>query len=176
MENFYYYSNGAQIYLTQDPDHIAVDLNRLQESEHSSAAFAELEKEGIHLRDGLFIVPRRTLSDSISEMLESIGEIQPVFLHDDTMIVVLPEVRVEIMTNPQRKRIYAFLEEEQHSVEVVSDRGERLVLRPTSGRGVDALDLANRLQEQIRPEMAQARFMRVLLRPKKGSWDTGKKN
>jgi hypothetical protein len=37
----------------------------------------------------------------------------------------------------------------------------RFVVKPSSGRGADALDLANRLAEELKPEAAQARFIEI---------------
>jgi hypothetical protein len=36
------------------------------------------------------------------------------------------------------------------------------VLKPASGRGEEALELANHVSEQVNPDAAQARFLRIV--------------
>ena len=37
----------------------------------------------------------------------------------------------------------------------------RFVVKPSSGRGADALNLANRLNEEVGPDAVQPRFVRI---------------
>ncbi len=82
-----------------------------------------------------------------------------VYRVGDTIVVVMPEVRVEESRPQHLEKLEAWLAEHKASVEVVSQTDERLVLRPLSMRGSDALDIANALHEEIEREMAQARFI-----------------
>ncbi len=88
-----------------------------------------------------------------------------VYRVGDTIVVVMPEVRVEESRPQHLRKLEAWLAEHKASVEVVSQTDERLVLRPLSMRGSDALDIANALHEEIEPEMAQARFIRLTGKP-----------
>jgi hypothetical protein len=74
----------------------------------------------------------------------------------------LPEVRVEESSPERQQAVHRWLRQHARDVETVEDRGGRIVLRPTSGRGQDALALANDLTEQVGPEMAQPRFLRIV--------------
>jgi hypothetical protein len=85
----------------------------------------------------------------------------PVFRAEDgSLVAVLPEVRVE-STDPK------VLDEVAASVgaATVERSEERLVIRPDSGRGEDALAIANQVHEAFDVDVAQARFRRVVPRP-----------
>jgi hypothetical protein len=77
-------------------------------------------------------------------------------------LIALPEVRVEESSSQRRRALLRWIREHGDVAQVVEDNGERIVLRPTSGQGADAITLANQLCEQIGPELAQARFVRVV--------------
>jgi hypothetical protein len=78
--------------------------------------------------------------------------------------VVLPEVRVEESRGAKRKHLADWLESHAQETVVTSRSADRFVLQPKSGYGGDALTLANQLTEQVGPELAQARFLRLLPR------------
>jgi hypothetical protein len=86
----------------------------------------------------------------------------PVFRAEDgSLVAVLPEVRVECADPAVLDAVVASLDDT-----LVVDRSEeRLVLAPGSGRGEDALALANTLAETFDLDVAQARFRRVVPRP-----------
>jgi hypothetical protein len=86
----------------------------------------------------------------------------PVYeAEDGSTLAVLPEVRVECADPAVLDAVAASL-----SGATVTDRSEeRLVIRPDSGRGEDALAIANRVHEGFAVDVAQARFRRVVPRP-----------
>ena len=86
----------------------------------------------------------------------------PVYeAEDGSTLAVLPEVRVECADPAVLDAVAASL-----SGATVTDRSEeRLVIRPDSGRGEDALALANHVHEAFDVDVAQARFRRVVPRP-----------
>ena len=86
----------------------------------------------------------------------------PVYeAEDGTMLAVLPEVRVECADPKVLDQVADSLE-----AATVSERSEeRLVIRPDSGRGEDALAIANHVHEAYAVDVAQARFRRVVPRP-----------
>jgi hypothetical protein len=85
----------------------------------------------------------------------------PVFRHGEATIVVLPEVRVEI--EPSRAAQLARVAAEAGGDVDVEDRGGgSYVVRPRSGRGTDALAIANAVHERLGATLAQARFRRIV--------------
>jgi len=89
----------------------------------------------------------------------------PVYRSGGAIVVALPEVRVEESRRSYWTKLQKWLVEHGDVIEVVSSDDERVVLRPASGSGRDALSIANNLAETVHPEMAQARFIRVVPRP-----------
>ena len=89
------------------------------------------------------------------------GEAPVYEAEDGSTLAVLPEVRVECADPAVLDAVAASL-----SGATVTDRSEeRLVIRPDSGRGEDALALANHVHEAFDVDVAQARFRRVVPRP-----------
>ncbi len=80
---------------------------------------------------------------------------------DGSLITVLPEIRVESGDPAVLDAVSSSLQDAR----VTRRTEERLVIEPASGRGEDALALANHLAESFDVEVAQARFRRVVPRP-----------
>lgn len=161
----YYYSGGVRIPLTPDSVYLVVDMERAKKANLSAEARTLLHKNIRPLRSGLYLLEQKVLSGAVRALLEGTGSLQPTFRHGNTLIAVLPEVRVETSTENQRDSITEFVEKNKISAEIVQKRPDCFVLRPTSGRGIDALRLANRLEEEMHPELAQARFVRIIPKP-----------
>jgi hypothetical protein len=89
----------------------------------------------------------------------------PVYRSQGAIVVALPEVRVEESRKAHWAKLDQWLAEHGDDVTVVSRDDDRVVLKPVSGSGVDALTIANDLAKEVGPEMAQARFIRVTPRP-----------
>jgi len=88
--------------------------------------------------------------------------VHPVFRSEDgSRVVVLPEVRVEA-SDPEK---LAELGRSLTTARITQESADRLVIEPDSGRGADALALANTLAESADADLAQARFLRVVTRP-----------
>ena len=77
----------------------------------------------------------------------------------------MPEVRVEESRPTKQKRLEEWITSHSEQALVRSRHEGQIVLEPVSGQGEDALAMANALMEEMNPEMAQARFVRVLPRP-----------
>lgn len=142
----YYYAGGEKVELTPDPELVAV---------HESDAPAGA---GRALTDGLRLVAKSVLG-------KLKGPTYPVFKADGALVVALPEVRVEEGRAGIRAKLHKWLEKHGARVEVTSRDDDRVVLKPASGTGEDALALANDLAEKVGPEMAQTRFIRVVPQP-----------
>ena len=110
----------------------------------------------------MFLVRRDALTGPQLDSLAKQGAVQPVFHAEGAMLVALPEVRLEESSPERRQAVHRWLRKHARDAEVVEDRGDRIVLRPTRARGQDALALANQLTEQVGPEMAQPRFLRII--------------
>jgi hypothetical protein len=160
----YYYASGKPIRLTLDEGWVAVDARRCEAADPAGSLEAVLRDVSRPLRGDLVLVPRDALSSRQHDALAKQGAIQPVFHAEGARLVALPEVRVEESSPQCQQALHHWLRQHGHEAEIIEDRGDRLVLRPTSGRGQDALALANELTEQVGPEMAQPRFLRIVNR------------
>lgn len=162
---YYYDSDGSRV--TLDPaDAVAVDLATAREAGYSESAVLALGRHSRKLRGNLVLLEKADLPSELEDALDEAGALQPVFrAGDGTLVVVLPEVRIEAADERQATAIRSSLKAATVESEIVRDGGAQLVLRPTSGRGVDALELANRIAETVEPPLAQARFLRVVPRP-----------
>jgi hypothetical protein len=92
--------------------------------------------------------------------------VQTVFRHGGTLLVALPEVRVEL-PEAQRGQLDSMARVGPIRSEVEDAGGGSVVMRPLSGRGADALQLANAVHERLHPELAQARFLRMIPSPRR---------
>jgi hypothetical protein len=156
----YYWAGGRKIPLLPTDD-VALDLDS---DVARSARSPGLGAKGRQLSRSLLLVPREVAEQALGEATATAPGVHPVFRTEDGgLVAVLPQVRVEA-ADPR------ILDEASRSVSqarVVERTDERLVLEPTSGRGEDALALANRLAETIAADVSQARFVRVVRRPGK---------
>jgi hypothetical protein len=161
----YYYADGSQVPLHR-AEELAVDLPTADRASLPKDVLNRLSKHGRELRKGIVLLDGSQVPSDVADALDAVGALPPVFRSSDgSLVVVLPEVRVEAADKEQAERVRRYLHSSEVESEMVRDSGERLVLRPASGRGADALDLANRIVEKIHPLMAQARFLRVVPRP-----------
>jgi hypothetical protein len=152
----YYYAGGQKIELVPDPDCVAVDISRVRSR---SAALHDVLAAGEPLLGNVRLVRRDALSPSKQAQLERQCALLPVFRHGYTLIVVLPEVRVELQRG-QDSKLDSFVRSGRIRATVERDPEGRVVLRPVSGKGVDALAIANKLHETLAPPLAQAHFLR----------------
>jgi hypothetical protein len=160
----YYYASGQRVRLTPDEEWLAIDARRCEADEGAAHLKAVLRNASSSrpLRGDLVLVRRDALSRRQLEALAKQGAIQPVFHAQGAALIALPEVRVEESSPERQQAVRRWLRQHARDAEIVEDRGDRIVLRPASGRGQDALALANRLTEQVGPEMAQPRFLRMV--------------
>ncbi len=160
----YYWAGDRKVLLDPATDWIAVDFARL-----GPLSKGVQRRIGKHwhpraLKGMIHLVSRGAVPDDVYATLESKSAILPVFRHGRTLLVAFPEVRVEV-DRTQRRKIKSMVKEDPQKATITEQRGGTVVLRPASGRGVDAITLANRLYESVHPRMAQARFLRIVPRP-----------
>jgi hypothetical protein len=154
----YYYAGGEKIALSRADDLFAVEGDDMRSVSKAPPSV------GRALTDGLRLVTKDELGDAAEESGGPKPR-YPVFRSHGAIVVALPEVRVEESRKTHRAHLQKWLEDHGDDVTVVSRDGVRVVLKPVSGSGEDALMIANDLAEKVGPEMAQARFIRVTPRP-----------
>lgn len=160
----YYYANGRRVPIEKDATQVAVDLRR------ADAAGLKNVLEGIRgpqLPGGVVLASREALDDEGLERLREAGALRPVYRHDRAVMVAFPEIRVEIDDEQQRQAVLASIDRSPHPVEISEHGEDCLLLRPTSGSGDDALDVANFVFEQARPAAASIRFVQFVPRPER---------
>jgi hypothetical protein len=159
---YYYYASGQPVDLTLDADWLAIDTRMFKAAATSPRLQAALRKDARPLRGDLILVQRKAIPAKQLDALTLHGAVHPVFRADGAMMIALPEVRVEESSTQRQRAVHRWVRQHGDLAELVADNGTQILLRPTSGHGIDAITLANHLTEQIGPEMAQARFLRVV--------------
>jgi len=159
---FYYYASGHRVDLTLAETWLAIDTRQFKAARTSPRLQAALLKDAHPLRGELILVKRQALTPKQLDVLTRHGAAHPVFQSNGALLIALPEVRVEESSSQRLRALLRWIREHGDVAEIVEDGGEKIVLRPTSGRGADAITLANQLNEQIGPELAQPRFLRVV--------------
>jgi hypothetical protein len=165
----YYWAQGKKISLEQ-AEHVCVDVAGakkagLWEGKLASAA----AKSGTEISPDLMVLPSDALPDQLIDELEEAGAVQPVYRHEDTFLVVLPEVRVETEDPGKAAALKSAVERWESKVTMEQQKPGRYVLRPASHRGKEALDLANYVSETVKPEASQARFVRMVPKDAQGA-------
>lgn len=158
----YYYAGGDRVELDLVVEKIAVDVEAAKRAGLGEELQAVLSR-GSSLRRAMILVDRAELQEGVERRLSAARALQPVFRHGETLLVALPEVRVEA-PGKEAQAVRKFLTKHVPSAEIVSEKGDRLVLAPRSGKGIDALRLASQLAEAVGPTMAQPRFLRIVPR------------
>lgn len=80
-------------------------------------------------------------------------------------VVALPEVRVQEQSPNTSESFASWLNRNKDRVVVVGQKRGQTTLRPVSGKGEDAITIANEIYVAIRPMMSQPRFLRLVERP-----------
>lgn len=167
-ESYRYYASGKRIDVALDDQLLAIRQDLAAQADLPDAERERMRKSARPLRGDLVLVPTSCLSEASRKALDSAGAVQRVFQADDATLVALPEVRVEDSSQARRKALRRWLDKHPDVAQILDDEGERLVLRPVSGEGTDAVRLAATLSEEVRVKSAQPRFMRVVKRPSTG--------
>jgi hypothetical protein len=159
----YYWAGGEKIPL-EDTAQVAVDVRAAQRAKLWDGELATAATEaGSKVTDDLVLLSAAKLSPKLRDRLEEAGALQPVFRYEDgTLLVVLPEVRVETKDPTTAAALQSVVEDWASDVELEQPRPGRFVLKPASGRGEEALELANHVSEEVNPDAAQARFLRIV--------------
>lgn len=168
---FYYYADGKRIVLALSDDVVAIRQDCITQPGRLSAQRRKtLQPQLRPLLRGWSLTESQNLTPAERTELQADGSLQPVFESAGAQLVALPEVRVE-ETRPQHQSALKLWLEQQDDLEVESgtELAEITVVRPRSGRGEDAVRLASRVFQEVHPEAATPRFLRVVRRPHPGS-------
>src|SRR6188508_1401530 len=157
----YYYAGGRRIELELDEHYVAVDEKAADAAGVSMEAGSATARR---LPGGVTVSPRSGLSEAGLERLSQAGALRPVYRRDRSVLVPLPEIRVEYDNARQRAAVKAAIPQAPCEAEVTDESANGLVLRPTSGRSDDALTLANYIYEQAHPAAATVRFVQFVPR------------
>jgi hypothetical protein len=147
---------------------VLYDTDRAAATDVDPDLLARVAADGTEVRPGLVLVAEGELPPAATAALDAAAALQPVYRDaSGSLVGVLPEVRIEVGDATQEAGVRAAIEH-LPGVEVVSDDPGRMVLRPTSGKGADALGIANGIWEAASPAMAQARMLRIVDHPGAG--------
>ncbi len=160
----YYYAAGKQIELVRAEDLIAVDEVSVASAQLPQEIRDEISRVGKELRNGMSLVSRKDLSERAAALIRKKCVTQPVFRQGDSVVIVLPEVRVE-GSEDDKDRVKAWVNCHVKGAKVEHRRQGQIVVRPGSDCGNAALELANQLHEQVGVESAQPRMLRIVERP-----------
>ncbi len=153
----YFYASGKRVRLEVESRLWALDTEAL-----AAAVIAESVRQLI-LADARLLRGKYVLAHVPTGALPSLRAahaVQLVYRSADAMLVALPEVRVEESRPEKLRSLRDWLASRRQRIEVSEAGAGRLTLRPCSGDAKEALEIANALQEEITPELAEARFIR----------------
>jgi hypothetical protein len=160
-----YYAGDRKVELDRVEDYVAVD----QKAAHEAGLDAEVDtasKDAQRQGGGVVVVPRFALDEETIASLSDAGALQPVYRHNNAVMVALPEVRVAFDTAEQRRAVMDVLAEGEALPNSISQStDDYLTVRPASGRGVDALKIANEIHERGRDANASVRFIQFVPKP-----------
>ena len=157
----YYYASGHRIELEDDDEHVAVDKKIAERAGLDATAIVDASAAP-RAGGGVLIARRSALGKETLATLQKAGALQPIYKRDRAVVVAMPEVRVEFDNPAQRKSVIDLLAtiESPHTIE--EDSSNRMVIRPATGNGNDALKIANDIYERARPAAASVRFVQFV--------------
>jgi hypothetical protein len=161
-----YYAGGRKVELDRDEEYVAV----VEEAAHRAGLDAQVEtasKASPRRGGGVVLAERSALDEKTIASLRDAGALQPVYRNNQAVMVALPEVRVEFDTAEQRDSVMDVLADRDalpHKISQSTDYG--IIVQPVSGRGDDALKIANEIHERGQPAAASVRFIQFVPKPK----------
>ena len=159
----YYYAGGKRVALETATDLVAVDDARLAAQLPDLLASDDALQAGQSLRGGIRLIHTKALAAGTFDALKRTGVTQPVFRQDGTILIALPEIRVEDESEAKLDKVRKFA---ANQVEPIAEGAEgRMTLQPLSAKGEDAMHLANTLIEQYELTSATPRFLRIVPNP-----------
>lgn len=161
----YYYSNNEQVVLEDDDEFMAFDLNVIKRVPKEVKSFVANHAE--QLRKSVYLFCRKDLTDEVKELIDEYQAWRPVFRSGDSLLVLLPEIRVhDDSLDDLEKRVEAWVRKHVAVAQMKPDRRGRVVVEPIVKSGVGALEIANSLIEDLKVESAVPRMIQKLRAPK----------
>jgi len=154
----YYYAGGRKIELELDREHAAVPLD---EARRLGVSLPDDRRE---LPGDLALVRQDELSPPERASLERAGAMRQVYNYRGTLMVPLPEVRVEL-EGDQRVAVLSAIAHAKVKADIDESTPGRLLVRLESNLGDDALAQDNTTTERANPALSSARMVQVTARP-----------
>lgn len=158
----FYYAGGRKVELDRDEEYVAI----VQEAAHRAGLDTQVEtasKASPRRGGGVVLAERSALDEKTLASLRDAGALQPVYRNNQAVMVALPEVRVEFDTAEQRHAVMDVLAD-RHALphEISESTDYSLIVQPASGKGDDALKIANEIQQRGHPAAASVRFIQFV--------------
>ncbi len=155
----YYYADGERQSLEPATDWLAIDARSTQDGpcEREVASLPVSSR----LPGGMILVERRACSPTLQRGLETAGAVRPTFRYGQAVLVMLPEVRVELNAG-QSEAVTRAIHASKIPAIIDTESTDRVALHPRSGKSEDALDLANYIYENARPAGSSVRFLQIV--------------
>lgn len=155
----HYYAGGERHSLVLASDWVAIDA-RAAAAAGLTHALAALPT-GPKLLGGITLIETAAFPGDIRAKVDSEGVTRSAYRSGAALVVLLPEVRVELKAG-QRAAVLRVLDECGIPADVTEDESAMLTLKPRSGKGEDALQLANFIYEQVRPAASSVRMLQFV--------------
>ncbi len=159
-----YYAGGRKVELDRDDSYVAV-VEDAAEQAGLDAQVKTATRDSQRGGGGVLLVDRSALDEKVLTSLRDAGALQPVYRNDQAVMVALPEVRVEFDSAEEQQSVMDALAAKDavpHKISQSTDYG--MVVQPLSGKGEDALKLANDIQERAHPAAASVHFVQFVPR------------
>lgn len=155
----YYYAGGIRRDLHPVGDRVAIDIRGAE----AAGLGAEVSALPVisKLPGGMVVIDRAELGNDLHERLNTAGLAKPVYRSGDAFVVLMPEVRVEVEGDQHAAALKA-VDASKVGAEVTDNTPDRLSLRPHSGSGEDALELANFIYEHAHPAASSVRMLQIV--------------
>ncbi|MEM9411589.1 MAG: hypothetical protein AAGA30_10775 [Planctomycetota bacterium] len=163
----YYYANSQQVELEKNDDFVAFDLDDIKSHKRLVQEFAQEHAE--QLRKSVYLVPKKLVTEEVNSVIDKFQAWRPVFQSEDSIIVVLPEIRI---ADDEHKDIQAKIEDwikgnaDVKKISVGPDRRGRMVVAPDGNDAMGTLEIANSLIEDLKITSAQPRMIQKIKSPR----------
>lgn len=158
----HYWAGGERHALEPAADWLAIDTRAADEAGLGREVAAL--PVGSTLPSGMIFVERADCDDDLCTRLSAAGAAREAYRSGRALVVLMPEVRLEIDEGRDGDALRA-VEASGVPAEITDEGSGRMTLRPRSGKGEDALDLANYLHKHLRPAASSVRMLQVVPKP-----------
>ncbi len=158
----YYYASGQRVVLELATTHLALDLSATHGAQRAALGHAGRELSAhVVLFDSATAPQRQALAAAPGAVA------LPVFKSGGTLLVALPEVRVEDDDTQALERVACWLADQPGQGRVTDSRSGRLTLQAGPALAHDSVALAREVVERCGVASASPRLLRVTPAPKR---------